>query len=46
MVTRNTAMAYLNRIVGMGLLTKMKIGKSNYYINNKLVELFMSVGEK
>lgn len=45
MVTRNTAAAYLNRIVKMGLLTKTKIGKSNYYINNQLVELFMGVSE-
>ena len=45
MVSRNTAMSYLNKIVDMGLLTKMKIGKSNYYINNQLVELFMSVGD-
>ena len=46
MVTRNTAMSYLNKIVAMGLLTKMKVGKANYYINNQLVDLFVSVGEK
>ena len=45
MVSRNTASAYLSKIVDMGLLTKMKIGKSNYYINTPLVKLFMSVGE-
>lgn len=45
-VSRNTASAYLSKIVDMGLLTKMKIGKSNYYINTGLVNLFISVGEK
>ncbi|MDE5561452.1 MAG: Fic family protein [Bacteroidaceae bacterium] len=43
MVSRNTASSYLNKIVKMGLLTKMKVGKSNYYINTKLMELFLNV---
>lgn len=46
MVGRKTAASYLSKIVDMGLLTKMKIGKSNYYINTHLVNLFMSVGGK
>lgn len=45
-VKRKTAASYLDRIVEMGLLKKMKIGKSNYYINTQLVELFMSVSGK
>lgn len=43
-MTANIA-AYLDRIVKMGLLTKTKIGKSNYYINNQLVGRFMGVSE-
>lgn len=46
MVSRNTASTYLARIVKMGLLEKMKIGNSNYYINTQLVKLFMTVGEQ
>lgn len=42
MITRQTAAKYLDRIVGTGLLTKMKIGKSNYYINNGLYNLFLN----
>lgn len=45
MVTRNTATSYLNKIVDMGLLSKVKMGKSNYYINDQLVDLFVSVGD-
>lgn len=35
-VHRNTASSYLNTLAKHGLLTKVKIGKSNYYINQKL----------
>lgn len=35
-VHRNTASSYLNTLAEHGLLTKVKIGKSNYYINQKL----------
>lgn len=38
-VTRQTASRYLNALVGSGLLTKMKSGQSNYYINTPLVQL-------
>lgn len=44
MVTRKTASKYLDMIVGEGLLTKMKIGKDNYYINDSLVNLFINQG--
>lgn len=35
-VHRNTASSYLNALAKHGLLNKVKIGKSNYYINQKL----------
>jgi len=44
MVTRKTASRYLDMIVEEGLLTKMKIGKDNYYINDSLVNLFLNQG--
>lgn len=43
-VTRKTASKYLDMIVEEGLLTKMKIGKDNYYINDSLVNLFLNQG--
>lgn len=42
MVQRKTATKYLQMIEGAGLITKMKIGKSNYYINTQLVDLFVN----
>ncbi len=41
-VSRQTASKYLKMIVDAGLLEKVKIGNSNYYINTALVSLFMS----
>ena len=38
-VHRETASKYLGTLVKLKLLTPHKIGKSNYYINHKLVEL-------
>ncbi len=38
-VQRNAATRYLERIVGVGLLTKVKRGRTNYYINERLVNL-------
>lgn len=40
MVSRPTATKYLERIVGLGLLNKVKLGRSNYFINERLVNLF------
>lgn len=37
-IHRNTASSYLNILAKEGLLTKVKIGKSNYYINQPLFE--------
>lgn len=39
-VSRITATRYLNLLVDSGFLKKQKIGKSNFYINEPLFELF------
>ena len=44
-VQRKTAAKYLDMIVDLKLLTKMKKGPSNYYINNALFELFINQGK-
>lgn len=44
MVQRKTATKYLDMIVEAGLLDKVKMGRSNYYINAKLMDLFISQG--
>lgn len=41
MVQRKTAAKYLEIIVENGLLEKVKIGHTNYYINVQLIDLFM-----
>lgn len=42
MVQRKTAAKYLDKIVQAGLLKKVKLGRSNYYINKDLMSLFIS----
>ena len=44
-VSRQTASKYLNRIVALGLLKKEKMGKENYYINTRLMNLFIEFGQ-
>ena len=44
-VDRRTASDYLDRIVSLGLLDKKRLGRENYYINTRLYDLFLSVGE-
>lgn len=44
-VSRQTAAKYLEKIVSLGLLTKRRIWKENYYINTKLIDLFVKFGE-
>lgn len=44
-VQRKTGAKYLDMIVGAGLLNKIKIGRENYYINERLFELFLSHSE-
>lgn len=44
-VSRQTASKYLDRIVALGLLKKEKMGKENYYINTRLMNLFIDFGQ-
>ena len=44
-VSRQTATKYLDRIVALGLLKKEKMGKENYYINTRLMNLFIEFGQ-
>lgn len=41
-VYRLTAAKYLDELVKMGLLNKEKVGNSNYYINQRLIDLFIN----
>lgn len=45
-VTRLTAARYLNELVRIGLLSKHKLGKENYYLNDGLCELLRNVSLK
>jgi Fic family protein len=40
-VSRITATKYLDELVSIGLLDKIKVGRSNYYINSALMALFL-----
>ena len=42
-VTRQTASNYLDDIVKLGLLDKIKVGKSNYYIKTNLIQVLANV---
>jgi Fic family protein len=44
-VSRQTAQRYLNDITDIGLLVKQRKGKSNYYLNEPLIKLFMRVSD-
>ncbi len=44
-VSRQTASKYLDKIVGLGLLKKEKLGKENYYINTRLRNMFIEFGK-
>lgn len=41
-ISRPTAALYLDKVVECGLLSKIKVGRVNYYINDKLVDLFIN----
>lgn len=41
-VSRPTAVSYLNQLVTEGLLTKMKLGRDNFYLNIKLFNLLIN----
>lgn len=40
-VSRITATKYLDELVSIGLLDKIKVGRSNFYINSPLMALFL-----
>lgn len=40
-ITRVTATKYLDELVNTGLLDKIKVGRSNFYINSPLMALFL-----
>lgn len=44
-VSRPTATRYLNLLVEIGLLDKITIGRSHYYMNLPLMDLFLSVSD-
>ena len=44
-VSRQTASKYLDRIVALDLIKKEKMGKENYYINTRLMNLFIEFGQ-
>lgn len=45
-VTRKTAMKYLEELVRIGLLSKQKKWKENFYINDALFDLLLDTGSK
>lgn len=45
-VVRLTATNYLNRLVEAGLLEKLKVGRTNYYLNIPLIKLFMDSSQQ
>ena len=42
-VSRLTASKYLKELTGHKLVSEVKVGRNNYYINRKLVDLFVDV---
>ncbi|WOE79961.1 Fic family protein [Pseudomonas protegens] len=44
-VHRNTASRYLEQLVNIGLLSKHKLGKDNFYLNDALFQLLLNVGQ-
>ena len=43
---RSTAIRYLDTLVGIDLLSKLKLGKENYYFNVQLYQLLDGAGER
>jgi len=44
-VSRQTASTYLKKMVALGILGEMKLGRSKYFINKKLFELLRKGGD-
>jgi len=45
-VTRQTASSYLGKLVECEFVSEVRVGTNKYYINHKLVKLFMDVSKK
>ena len=45
-VSRVTAAAYLNKLVSNGLLEKLKLGHSNFYLNTALTHILIEHSPK
>ena len=45
-VHRNTATKYLDALVALGLLSRHKLGKDNYYLNDALFQLLLNSSEQ
>ena len=45
MVSRPTATRYLNSLVEIGLVDKITVGRTHYYMNMPLMNLFLSVSD-
>lgn len=41
-ISRPTAISYLNQLTEEGILTKLKLGRDNYYINEALYDLILN----
>jgi Fic family protein len=41
-INKRTAQNYLDKIAELGFLEKIKVGKSNYYMNNSLIKVLMN----
>lgn len=44
-ISRQTASKYLDKIAELGLVRKEKMGKENYYINTRLMNMFIEYGK-
>ncbi|MNZ87880.1 Adenosine monophosphate-protein transferase SoFic [compost metagenome] len=44
-VSRQTASRYLDELVGIGLLSKHRIGKENFYLNDALFDLLLNAAQ-
>ncbi|MCY1248446.1 hypothetical protein D9M72_618780 [compost metagenome] len=44
-VSRQTASRYLDELVGIRLLSKHRIGKENFYLNDALFDLLLNAAQ-
>ena len=43
-IARKTASRYLEQLCSLGILTKKKLGKENYYFNDGLIDILVNIG--